>query len=225
MRKLSHWRYGPALPDDDAGREELYLRFKVISLRDYAEERMGREARLYAPWITPEELESAIQETLREPAFMRMMTAEMLGQQLGLTNAERERLNIRTIAPIDRTPGQLEQQRRARDRRRKALARRKAKPEMTRRAIYLSIKNKSALKPWLDEGMSRAKWYRLGRHKAETATPRETSVSAINLKITNQDIPVSHTPATSVKRVCMGVSARQTGIVLDRTERTERLKI
>jgi hypothetical protein len=79
------------LPDDDNGREELNLRFKVISLRDYAEERMRREADLYAPWIAAEELESAIQEVLREPAYMRMLSAEELGRQLGLTNAERER--------------------------------------------------------------------------------------------------------------------------------------
>ena len=107
MRKVSHWRYGQELPDDDAGREELNLRFKVISLRDFPEVRMKREAEIYAPWMTEAEVDDAIQQVMREPAYMRMMTAELLGQQpcwLGLERATQAH-DASPIRPTGRVSG------------------------------------------------------------------------------------------------------------------------
>ena len=71
MKSGIHFRYGPLLPDDDVGREELDLRLQVISLGDDAEERMRREADLCAPWMAPEELHALIEQIMRTPVCVR----------------------------------------------------------------------------------------------------------------------------------------------------------
>jgi hypothetical protein len=73
LRRVSHWRYGPVLPDDDAGHEELNLRFKVISLGDFPEVRMKREAEIYAPWMSAADVDEAIQQVMQEPKLLHMM--------------------------------------------------------------------------------------------------------------------------------------------------------
>lgn len=85
------------------------------------------------------------------PEFLDKLT------DLNLKNRERERLGIRTIAPVDMTAAQLQEQRRAKkrardERRRRAEGR---KPRESYLANSLSKK-----KPWEAEGISRRSWYR-----------------------------------------------------------------
>jgi hypothetical protein len=173
---------------------------------------MKREAELHAPWMPAAELESIIEQVMREPALLHMMDAWILGEHLQVTNETRERLGLRTIAPCDRTPGQLEQQRRAKKRGREAMRRRKA--DIPTREQFLAIHNKSALKPWLAEGISRATWYRRRGHHGETATPRETGPCPINT-IKARHTPVSPSSDRSTKgfqgKVCGELSCLSLG--------------
>jgi len=113
------------------------------------------------------------------------MGARTLGERLRLCNADRELFRIKTIRPFDKTPWQLEQQRKAKRRRRQIERRRKA--GTISREQYLATANKSALKPWLAEGVRRRTWYRRRKRDAgkmvtcDTASPRGTSLKPINI--------------------------------------------
>jgi hypothetical protein len=105
-----------------------------------------------APWLDPDEIE--IGRLLPHKA-------DELGRLLHLTSAERDTLKIRTIAPCDQTRAQRQALRKAkkreRDRERQRL-KRKVAGAVTREQ-YLA-KSRSRLKPWVPQGISRAKWYR-----------------------------------------------------------------
>jgi hypothetical protein len=135
------------LPDDDAGR--LDLRIMLDHLAQLGEDHMRRWVNLRAPWMPPDELDDLI----RDVGPGRLWTATALGKALKLTNADRIRLNIRTIRPVDRTAAQLKQDRK--ERHAAAEAARRLKAGATPRE--LSVEQQ---KPWIKEGVSRCTWYR-----------------------------------------------------------------
>jgi hypothetical protein len=161
LRTLLRHRYGPVLPDDDAGRDDLRWLLLHVSAGPNAYLKMPRTIEVWAPWMELDEAAAFVAEVNCTP---HLPTAARLGRELGVTNTIRERLKLWTIRACDMTAAQRRQWRRAKDRERKRRLRqaRGSKP----RKIY-KAESKSKTKPWEKEGVSRAKWYRL-RNKAPT---------------------------------------------------------
>jgi hypothetical protein len=176
LRTLFRHRWGPVLPDDDAGREDLRELLLPISVGPNAAIKMERAIEVWAPWMARDEATQIIDDINLTPIWHRKPTASALGQRLLLTNAERERLRVWSIAAHDMTPEQAAEHRRAKERARKRRYRRSrgSKPRAEYEAASLS-----RTKPWLALGISRRTWYRrVG-----------TSASALKLS-TTEDRPV-----------------------------------
>ena len=102
LRRIFRHRYGPVLPDDDAGRADLVLILFAISLsHDAPEEKMGHEIEISAPWVTAKQAEDLIGLIMKEPRHVRWLSRQKVGEELRLTNAERERLRTWQALPID----------------------------------------------------------------------------------------------------------------------------
>ena len=185
IRRLLHQRYGATLPDDDAGRDDLCLLLGPISLDPKSPvDKMLAQVEVIAPWMPTIEAKEIIGSLANLPLFWRKQPAKEIGERLRLTNAERERLRLWRIAPVDLTGEELIEQRKAKDRARKR------KRYVCSRADYLA-KSKSKLKPWEAEGIGRRTWYRR----------RGTSPSSANILIgEDQPVPVGQHGCVSVGR-------------------------
>jgi hypothetical protein len=175
IKCLLRHRYGPTLPDDDAGREDLFELLSSVSLRAKASAKVMRNViQTWAPWMTEAEVMETIQRIDLTPPRLRYRTAEDLGKKFNVTHLERVRLRLWLIAPIDVSQAELEHwrhtRRRQTDKVRKERKRREA--GVRTRQAYLAT-SVSRQKPWEAEGISRATWYRR----------RETSASANKLLI------------------------------------------
>ena len=153
-RLFRHRYYRPGhyqLPDDSAGRDDLWLYVVNTSMAACApKEKMHHVIETWAPWMSAEERDSFVELVWGLDFYARHISARELGRRLGVTNAERERLKLWQFLPIDMTDEQL-----AEHRRRKNNERRRAKRRS--RAEYLASCNG---KPWEVEGISRSTWYR-----------------------------------------------------------------
>jgi len=153
-------RWGYVLPDDDAGRGDLFELIMNISLAPAAVDKKMRCAiETWAPWIKTDEAQAMVDHINRLDIYERTPTARELGSRLRLTNAVRERLKLWPIAPFDRTDEDLVEQRKVRERNRRARKRREQ--GVRTRAAYLD--SLSGRRPWEAEGVSRSTWY--GRRK------------------------------------------------------------
>lgn len=171
LEKLFQYRYGFVLPDDESGRDDLVIAFHhIVSISERSDIAMRAWASLRAPWMGDAELDDIIQDVLDHP--MRW-TAGKLAWRLGLTDAERTVLDIRTIRPIDVDEAGLAERQKQRDRERKAAK---------RRAIGMKPQamSKTKQEPWKMLGMSRATWYRKGCPKPPTRRRRETNETALS---------------------------------------------
>jgi hypothetical protein len=157
LRTLFHHRYGPELPDDDAGREDLRELLLPISVGPNADIKIRKAMEIWASWLSIAEATQLIDQINRTPIYHRKPNAQQLGFRQRVTNAERERLRLWTIAPYDMTAEELQEQRRTKDRNRKRRRRRKA--GSVPRSAYLA-KSLSRQKPWEIAGISRRTWYR-----------------------------------------------------------------
>lgn len=205
LRRLLHDRCGPVLPDDDAGREYLHELLLPISVGPSAELKMPKAIELWAPWMQQNEAVELIDRLNRMPLRERKPKPRQLGERLCLTNAERERLKLWSIAPYDMTDQQLAEQRKAKARVRVRRNRqsRGAKP----RARWLADNSKSRLKSWQAERISRAQWYRRQRETGPFAVQAadETGPFAIKLSILG-DRPVSRSKRHRRKSVPAQIS-------------------
>jgi hypothetical protein len=170
VKRHLRYRYGATLPDDDAGREDLFELLLPVSLRPKSPTRIvANLIETWAPWMSHAEASQLIELIERTPREQRNRTAQDLGRRLNVTNGERERLRLWTIAAIDMTEEQMGEQRRAKkracDRRRRRAA--GIKP----RAQYLAD-SLSRKKPWEIEGISRRTWERR-RQRYNVASPRQ----------------------------------------------------
>jgi hypothetical protein len=182
LRKLFRDRYGSTLPDDDAGREDLHELLLPISIGPHADIKMPNAIEVWAPWMQPQEAGRLIDQINLTPVWRRMPTARKLGERLRLTNAERERLKLWTIAPYNMNQHGLLQQRKA-----------KAKARMRRLRLLQGRKPRAKYeadsanrnKPWEIEGISRRTYYRR----------RGTSVCAVRLEeAENTPVPPKKPP-------------------------------
>ena len=161
--RLFRARYGNELPNDEAGVEDLWLLLQNVSLAlSGAEKKMRCAIEIWAPWLPEDEAEARVELLKKLTIYERTPTARELGDRLNVTSTVRERLKLWPFLPVDMTDEQLAEQRKAKDRQRKAARRRQ-----------LGVKPRSAsllkLKPWEAEGISRPTWYRR-REKVMSAT-------------------------------------------------------
>jgi hypothetical protein len=168
-------RYGHTLPDDDSGRDDLYLMLRLAALADRAaDKKMRNVIELYAPWAGDEERQW-IDELEREDPRRVWLDGKELGQRLNLTNPEREALKVWRIAPVNLdgeliSAEYLAEQRKAKDRERKWRKRGTSR----RRDVY-EAESLSSRKPWLADGISRRTWERR-RRKSGVASVSATIV-------------------------------------------------
>jgi hypothetical protein len=155
-------RYGPILPDDDAGRADLLIMLHHFATGPgHSAERLAKKwAAARAPWLPEWELEPLLKEAMANP---RRWRADELGKELGLTATTRQFLRIRTIGACDMS--KRDRQRLRKERKRFKEAERRRAKGMTSRSVSLS-----RLEPWKAEGISRRTWYRRqAAAKAEAA--------------------------------------------------------
>jgi hypothetical protein len=158
LLKLFRHRWGNVLPDDDAGRDDLWLLVTNVSLAAAEpEKKMRHVIEIWAPWMSEEERSAYVKHVWGLDRYERTLTALELGRRLGLTNAERESLKLWPFLPIDKTEEELAEQARVRERTRRALKRRE-KGIRTREAYLAEIARKP--KPWTVQGISRSAYYR-----------------------------------------------------------------
>jgi hypothetical protein len=123
LRRLFRFRYGPILPDDDAGRDDLQLVLSHTIERQDGRRRSRNFIETTAPWFPVGEIESLLDFLEANPV---RYDAGQLSQRVGLTDDERTELRIRTVAPIDLSEADLKERRLAKKRAsQKALRERK----------------------------------------------------------------------------------------------------
>jgi len=161
LRTLFRDRYGAVLPDDDAGREDLRELLLPISLGPHAAIKMANAIEVWAPWMDKKEAGAIIDQINLTPIYHRKPTALALGERQRVTNAERERLKLWTIAPCDMGQKGMDWWRKHKDKERKRRSRqlRGAKSQAT------SI---SRTRPWLELGIKRSAWY--SQHRWTTSS-------------------------------------------------------
>jgi hypothetical protein len=182
LRKLLRDRNGPILPDDDAGREYLMELLLPISVGPHADVKMPNTIAVWAPWMQQKEAQAIVDQINLTPVYHRKPDAKILGERLRVTNWERERLKLWTIAPCDMGSKGMNWWRKQKKRHRMRELRR-LRGQKTR-AEYLTIHNTSKEQPWAGLGISRATWYR----------QRETSPCQVKLT------KAEHTPVSQQKR-------------------------
>ena len=122
-----------------------------------AEKKMQFEVEVLAPWMPKSEADDLLDSYLRcDPRRVRP-SREELRDRINLTNAERERLKVWRIHPVDMTAEDLAEQRKEKKRDRDQARRRDA-GAVSRQAYEANAKQR--LKPWEAEKVSRATWYR-----------------------------------------------------------------
>jgi hypothetical protein len=159
-------RYGPVLPDDDAGRDDLFVMANHLAHLDAPDRRISAFVRRCAPWHGDDNTAELIEAVIAKPLKWR---ADKLAQRLGLDYATRTRLGITTIGAID-----CKKAKRGRLRGKRAATR-----EMERRAkagAKPHALSAEQTKPWIDEGVSRATHFR--RMKAARDETVETDSCA-----------------------------------------------
>jgi len=160
LTRFFAFTYG-GLPDDDAGRDLFFvLAQHVTSLNGDPERNVRDYAAAWCKWMPDDELDAFVRRVL---AKSYKWGADPLGAEIGLLDAVRTLLDIRTIGAIDVPKAEREKRR----------AQRKAETKRAKRraaGMKPQAESLSSTKPWLAEGMSRAKWYRLGRHRETSET-------------------------------------------------------
>jgi hypothetical protein len=168
VRRLIHHRCrGHTLTEDDAGQEYLIEMLKIVSLGPDPGRRMLNVVEVFAPFMNRPDAERIIASVNRIPAGLRWPKPHILGENLRLTNREREGLCLWSIAPCDITAEELLEQRKRKDRERKKQ-KRADQGRMTRDqycAQFTHSINKQ--KPWVALGIKKRAWqYRQAKARA-----------------------------------------------------------
>jgi hypothetical protein len=161
------------LPDDDAGRDDLWLLVSNVSLAAAEpEKKMRHVIEMWAPWMSAEEREDYVRHVWGLDLYERTQTAQEIGRRLGLTNAEREALKLWPFLPIDRTDEELAEQAKVRKHERQARKRRER--GVRAKEVYLA-ERASRPKPWIAEGISRSIWY----HRRKAGVGRDVKQTIV----------------------------------------------
>jgi hypothetical protein len=186
LRLLRH-RYGHVLPDDDAGRDDLWLLVSNTSLAaSEPKKKMRHVIELWAPWMTPDEAAAYVEHVWGLDLYERTETAEAIGRRLGLTNAERNALKLWPFTPIDATAEDLELHRKAR-RQENKRAKRRANGVKPRNVYLAELASKP--KPLIAEGVSRRTWERRRKSMSQGVVPIIVGRSVPDLASTRVERP------------------------------------
>lgn len=167
VKRVFRARWGPELPNDDAGEDDLVILLALTDPRNW-----NNVTEVWAPWMSAAKAEEIKQHVATTKIDVSPLA---LGLRVRLTMEERERLGVRQIAPCDVTKEELKEHRKMKERDR-ARKRRRRVGAVSREA-YLS-QSLSRLKPWIVEGISRSAWY---QRKAGQVHPQAwTSPTTIN---------------------------------------------
>jgi hypothetical protein len=154
LARFFRFTYGGPLPDDDDGRECLFvLACHVVRLNGTPERNVRRYAAAWAPWMPSDELDAFVRRVLKQPY---RWSADKLGRKLRLLDGVRTRLRITTIGSIDLTKTQ---------RARRKRERQNAKRRRVTRAEYLDAALTRS-RPWEAEAVCRRTWERRRRATA-----------------------------------------------------------
>lgn len=158
LERLWAHRYGGVLPNDDAGRDDLWIAAQLIrSRRGDVAAKVVAWARVWAPWCSIDEAVRLAARVARRPY---KFTADLLAEKVGLTYAERQALGITTIGAIDVGPDERERLRRDRYNAKRKEKRRVAGAKPREMYEQNSIESEA---PWEAEGISRSTWQRRRR--------------------------------------------------------------
>jgi len=161
LENLFARRYGATLPDDDAGRDDLYIAASHIFQMGSPDVHIPAWARLWAPWLGEEECAALIAEVARKREHWK---AAKLGQVTRLTDVERTEEDITTFWPFDVPRTEVKKRRK----RKYAAYQQAQRADAGAKPHALSA---AQTKPWKD--CSRATHYR--RQKAARVAKSETS--------------------------------------------------
>ena len=167
--KLFRHRWGHILPDDDAGRTDLWELLTNISLaRGATGERLTNAIEVWAPWMEQWEADRYVEHVQGLSLKERTPTARELGERLRVTNAVRTQLKLWQFKPIDATDEDIAAQRRARRNERRRTKRGRTRAEYLASCL-------SATKPWAAEGIKRRTWERRRKRMSQLAVPISSS--------------------------------------------------
>lgn len=169
LERVFQHRFGKFLPNDGDGRRMLHAYADCLPFaKGSVLERLAGFINARAPWAIPEA------EALAEAAEMaaRWQDADAMANRIGLSLADREMLEVRTIGAVGITKRQrkaLQKEKRCqRDTKRRRDNGAKPRAEYEAQSI-------SRAEPWKAEGISRATYYRRRKHGVETS-PHHVSI-------------------------------------------------
>jgi hypothetical protein len=196
----------------EAGRD-FFQYMVVLSLaRNFADKKMRHALETMVPWMQQEEADRMVEHIESLPIFERATTTRELGQQLQVTNEERERLGLTQMKPIDMSDEQLAEQRRN-----KNNARRRAKHGRSREQYLAEMASRP--KPWIAAGLTRSQWYRRKRDEVPTQMGRGTDATIFTKQRPNL---VSSRRGESQQEGLQGSVATGRPVEVTKVERVER---
>jgi len=167
------------LPDDDAGHADLRLMADHLAQID---------PRLIRPWVAtwmPTLPAAELDTLIADVGTGRRWKADALARELGLDDATRTRLKIKTIGAVD-----CGKSKRMNRRRRRRIAADRAR--RARAGAHSHAQSAAATQPWIDEGISRRTWYRRRAQVGTVGTEsrplvRSTSIEEVQCQGTPAD--------------------------------------
>jgi hypothetical protein len=164
-------KHGDAMPEGDDGALDdfIILLNYVAMLGDYRALRAAKAR--WMPLLDEATFDAMVAQVVHSPLYL---SPDALGERIGLYDAKRTELKIKTIGAIDCNKAQRIERRHGRK-----LAKRKAKRAALRDLRPVSA---SEAKPWVALGMSRASWYAKGKpthlDSGQNMAPNKLSLSA-----------------------------------------------
>jgi hypothetical protein len=164
LERLFADRYGPTLPNDDAGLDDIFVMANHLAHLDAPDRKIMTWLRRWAPWHDDDSTAALIRAVTSKPLKWR---ADALAERLGLDYATRTRLKITTIGAID-----CGKAKRAALRRKRAAARERARRAKSGAVAHAS--SAARAKPWKALGISRRTYFRRQREKRQANCPTGT---------------------------------------------------
>jgi hypothetical protein len=157
LTRLFLVRFGPTLPNDDAGRKAAFVMLCHLAQRPDALHRMRAWLDLWCRWMSAADAQKLMARVIAKPC---RFVADTLAKRFNVTDAERSRMGFTTIGAVDLSKEQRKERRKAKARSRNVRRRRSAgaKP----RAEY-EANSLAQTKPWEAVGMTQRTWYRAGK--------------------------------------------------------------
>jgi hypothetical protein len=145
-------RYGPVLPNDDAGRDDIFVFANHLAHLNKPDQRIRAWLRRWAPWYGDDRTDALVREVMAKPQKWR---ADALAKRIGLDDATRTRLKITTIGATD-----CGKAKRAALRTERNNAAKRARRAEAGAASHAA--SAARCKPWAALGISRRTYYRKG---------------------------------------------------------------